>query len=151
MNSLTTGTEWLVRSAAGGGPVLLVAWLLASRIRHPALRQRLGEWGLASALLLAVLSLAPAWLLITVPLDSAANPAPAETADPAKSSPEEAVVTPYPAAGLSSPALPAAGTFEETDRTPARLFPWEAPPEFARVEEPRIALASPTDDERNSI
>jgi hypothetical protein len=151
MNSLTTGTEWLLRSAAGGGLVLLVAWMLASRIRQPALRQRLGEWGLASALLLAVLSLAPAWLLITVPVDPAANPAPAETPAPAKSSPREAVVTPYPAAGLSSPALPAAGTFEESDRDAAKLFPFEAPPEFARAEEPRIDLALPTDEERTSV
>jgi beta-lactamase regulating signal transducer with metallopeptidase domain len=55
---------WLLRSAVGGGLLLLVAWVLMRRARQPARRQRLGEFGIAAALTLAFLGLAPAWIII---------------------------------------------------------------------------------------
>jgi beta-lactamase regulating signal transducer with metallopeptidase domain len=58
---------WLLRSALGGGLVLLLARAALRFIRQPARRQRLGEMGMAAALLVAILSLAPAWLLFSVP------------------------------------------------------------------------------------
>jgi beta-lactamase regulating signal transducer with metallopeptidase domain len=58
----TTPSGWLVRSVVGGGLLLLLTWILMKRTRQPARRQRLGEWGIAAALLLAVLNLGPTWL-----------------------------------------------------------------------------------------
>src|SRR6266478_6720958 len=61
----TTPGGWLVRSVVGGGLLLLLTWVLIKRTRQPARRQRLGEWGVVAALLLAVLSLGPAWLPVS--------------------------------------------------------------------------------------
>ncbi|GIW80011.1 MAG: hypothetical protein KatS3mg105_1818 [Gemmatales bacterium] len=57
----SASTMWLVHSAAGGGLLLLISWFWLSATRQPARKQRLGEIGVASALLLAVLCLAPSW------------------------------------------------------------------------------------------
>src|SRR5947209_5164274 len=59
---------WLLHSAAGGGLLLLLAWVLARRTRQPARRQRLGDYGVAAALLAAVLSLGPAWVVVSLGL-----------------------------------------------------------------------------------
>lgn len=67
---VTTGA-WVCHSAAGGGLLLLLAWFLMRRTRQPARQQRLGEYGLVAALLLAVLGLGPAWLPVPVPLAEA--------------------------------------------------------------------------------
>jgi S1-C subfamily serine protease len=68
MSELWGTTEvWLVRTLVGGTLLLLLTWALVCRGRHPAQQQRLGEWGMAVALLLAVLSLTPAWLVVSVP------------------------------------------------------------------------------------
>src|SRR5260370_5387916 len=58
----TTPGGWLVRSVVGGGVLLLLTWVLMKRTRQPARRQRLGEWGLGVAMLLAVLNLLPPWI-----------------------------------------------------------------------------------------
>lgn len=57
---------WLLHSTLGGGLLLLLAWGLMRRCTQPARRQRLGEWGVAAALLLAVLCFAPPWLNLPV-------------------------------------------------------------------------------------
>ena len=49
---------WLLHGTLGGGLLLLLVWGLASRCRQPARKQRLGEWGMAAALVFALLSLA---------------------------------------------------------------------------------------------
>src|SRR5205807_2021363 len=49
-----------------GGLVLLLAWGLARRTRQPARRQRVGEWGLAAALVVALLSVGPSWLHLSL-------------------------------------------------------------------------------------
>jgi beta-lactamase regulating signal transducer with metallopeptidase domain len=58
----TTPGGWLFRSVIGGGILLLMTWALMRRTRQPARRQRLGEWGIGIALLLAILNLGPAWI-----------------------------------------------------------------------------------------
>src|SRR5258708_21576664 len=45
--------EWLMRSVAGGTLVLLVASMLMRCTLQPVKQQRLAEWGLAAALVLA--------------------------------------------------------------------------------------------------
>lgn len=61
----TTPGGWLVRSVLGGGLLLLLTWVLIKRTRQPARRQRLGEWGVVAAMVLAISSLAPAWLHVS--------------------------------------------------------------------------------------
>src|SRR5262245_42659471 len=73
--SWATPGVWLAHSAAGGGLLLLLTWALVRWTKQPARRQRLGECGLAAALVLAVLSLAPPWLRLDLPA-AAAAPAP---------------------------------------------------------------------------
>jgi beta-lactamase regulating signal transducer with metallopeptidase domain len=68
MNTYTTvALSWWLHTLVGGGLLLLLGCLLLSLIRQPARRQRAGEWTMLAALLLAVASLAPAWLIVTVP------------------------------------------------------------------------------------
>src|SRR5262245_47267196 len=65
----TVAWSWLVHSAVGGGAILLLTCALTRRTRQPARRQRLGEIGLAAALLVAALSLfGPAWLIVSLPV-----------------------------------------------------------------------------------
>lgn len=64
-------TVWFVRCALGGGLLLLIVSACMSRTQQPARRQRLGEWGIVAALVLAVLSLGPSWISIHVSLDMA--------------------------------------------------------------------------------
>jgi beta-lactamase regulating signal transducer with metallopeptidase domain len=65
--------SWLLHTVVGGGLLLLATRLLQSRVRIPVRSQRLGEWGLAAALLLAVLSCLPAWIPLPV-LSSRSTP-----------------------------------------------------------------------------
>ncbi len=98
MGATGTALGWLLHTLLGGGLLLLAARLLMAGVRSPARRQRLGEWAMASALLLPLLALAPAWLW--VPLPARPAPAPAPEVTPAAPAPE----APAPAA---APTLPA--------------------------------------------
>jgi len=72
MNWLEASTgQWLLHSAIGGGTLLLLANGVMLLVRQPARRQRLGEWAMAAALMVAFLSLAPAWLVVSLPRPSA--------------------------------------------------------------------------------
>ena len=62
-------SDWLIHSALGGGLILLLGWLWTRRLRQPARQQRLGEYTLLAALLLAVLALGPAWLELRMPAE----------------------------------------------------------------------------------
>jgi beta-lactamase regulating signal transducer with metallopeptidase domain len=84
--SWTTAAGWLVHCAFGGGILLLLTCLLIRRTRQPARRQRLGELGLAAALVLAVLSLRPPWLVLPWPVPGSPEPPAARAEAPA---PEE--------------------------------------------------------------
>src|SRR5262249_39843221 len=59
--------QWLVHSALGGGLLLLLAVAAMRLTRQPARRQRIGELGVTAALVVAILSLAPAWFVVPVP------------------------------------------------------------------------------------
>ncbi len=61
----TTAILWLAHTAVGGGLLLLLTVFLMRRTSQPALRQRLGELGLLAAMLVAILSLAPSWLVFS--------------------------------------------------------------------------------------
>jgi beta-lactamase regulating signal transducer with metallopeptidase domain len=121
---LLATAAWLARTAAGGGLLLLLAWGLMGLVRQPVRRQRLGEWGLAAALVVAALSLAPGWLVVPLPWP-AASPAAAPVDVPAPTAPHaagplalpgaevwadpflvpgDAVVSPSPGAAEPSPA-----------------------------------------------
>jgi hypothetical protein len=65
---LPSACFWLLRAAAGGTVILALASGAVLLARQPARRQHLGEWGIIAALLVAILSLRPAWL--PVPLDA---------------------------------------------------------------------------------
>lgn len=80
----TSAGSWLLHSVVGGGLVLLVACVLVRCTRQPARRQRLGEFGLAAALTVALLSLAPAWVLLPWPADNPMAAAPAGPPLPAQ-------------------------------------------------------------------
>src|SRR5262245_13829076 len=70
----TSIASWLLR-AGGGGSLLIIATLFAMRwVRQPARRQRLGELGMAAALILAALCWAPAWLPLWTPSPQPATP-----------------------------------------------------------------------------
>jgi hypothetical protein len=124
---VTTGT-WVCHSAAGGGLLLLLAWLLMQRTRQPARQQRLGEYGLVAALLLAVLGLGPAWLTVSVPVaetpavpltsPEVAGPAPVV---PARSSPLPQRPDPGPVVGVAPAWVfeDPAGAAEEPEAAPA--------------------------------
>src|SRR4051812_43677616 len=96
MGATGTALGWLLHTLLGGGLLLLAARLLMAGVRSPARRQRLGEWAMASALLLPLLALAPAWLWVPLP------------ARPALAPPEvaPAVPDPTPAAPADAPAFP---------------------------------------------
>lgn len=64
-----TVLDWLLHTLMGGGALLLAARLMMGRLAAPARRQRLGEWAIAAGLLLALLSAAPAWLIVTLPVN----------------------------------------------------------------------------------
>jgi beta-lactamase regulating signal transducer with metallopeptidase domain len=70
MNDLwISAGRWLLHTAVGGGLLLLVTAVLMRWTRQPARRQRLGDWGMTAALLVAVLSLVgPSWLVVSWPL-----------------------------------------------------------------------------------
>ncbi len=115
--SWTTAGTWLLHCAAGGGLLLLLTCLLLRRTRQPARRQRLGELGVAAALVLALVSLHPAWIIVDCPAAAAPAPAsgPFEVAMPFHGQEAVALVEPdlepapaVPVVAPAAPALPAA-------------------------------------------
>ncbi len=108
---------WLLHCALGGGLLLLLAWGLVRRTRQPARQQRLGEWAMVAALLLAILALGPAWLVLPLPLDQRAA--------------DSQAVAP-----LAAPAEPAEPTGADASRLPIDPPGGQAPP----VEKPRDTI-----------
>jgi beta-lactamase regulating signal transducer with metallopeptidase domain len=64
----SAAASWLGHCAIGGGLLLLLTCALQRLTHQPVRRQRLGEWGMAAALTVAVLSLGPAWLIVAWPV-----------------------------------------------------------------------------------
>jgi beta-lactamase regulating signal transducer with metallopeptidase domain len=153
----TTATEWLLHTALGGGALLLLTWALMACARSPARRQRLGEVGVAAALVLvglaalAGLGLGPAWVLIPVPDEQAQvqqpssppavaqAPAPAGPDEPPlvwDDPPAEALPLPAPEAGPSdvpAPAQPPPSAQASAPPTPAPTWPWPTWDRWARA------------------
>lgn len=59
--------EWWVHAATAGGAVLLLGWATVRLVRQPARRQQAAGWAVRGAVLAAVLSAFPAWLLLPAP------------------------------------------------------------------------------------
>jgi membrane-associated protease RseP (regulator of RpoE activity) len=127
---MSTAGVWALHTVAGGGLLLLLARLLAPRLRQPARRQRLGECAAAAALLLSALSLAPAWLLVPLPVrpqESTPAAAPAPVAVPAEETP-----APAPQAAAPAPAAPPArATLDPFAEEPPAAKPPTAEPQRA--------------------
>ncbi len=64
---------WLAQTLVGGGLLLLLACGLVAWTTQPARRQQLGEWAMLAALLLPLLSLAPAWRVVTVTMPTSSR------------------------------------------------------------------------------
>ncbi|MFO0840849.1 MAG: M56 family metallopeptidase [Gemmataceae bacterium] len=91
---------WLARTAVGGGLLLMACWLWQRRLKEPARRQRLGEWAVAAALVVAGTAALPAWLSIPV----SAPPAEAPPAAWADAEPVVWLALPEPAGDPAGPA-----------------------------------------------
>jgi len=100
--------RWLLATLAGGGLLLLVVFVVAVSLRQPARRTRWSEWGVLAAVALSLASLAPAWLVVSVPVEVAA---PAPPPPPAVIEPAEPIVWVWveelPAAAVVAPAVAA--------------------------------------------
>jgi beta-lactamase regulating signal transducer with metallopeptidase domain len=104
--------RWWLHMAMGGGAVLLLTYALTRLCRQPAWIQRLSEWGLLAALLVAALSVTRPWLSIPLlPAEPAASashlsapPVPSEIVHPGKGQSRggEVAFVLVPSAALSS-------------------------------------------------
>src|SRR5438105_2294151 len=74
--------DWWLGTAIGGGLVLLAGCVLMLSARQPATRQRLGEFAVLAALLVAGLRLMPSWLPVHWPATPALEVAGAPPAEP---------------------------------------------------------------------
>ena len=129
MNSTRFALDvWLLHSAAGGTLLLLLCWAAMRCCRQPAWRQRLGEWGLAGALLLPLLSLIPAWLILPVlPVEASSGAA-------------DLNAPPFPAP-LSSPAPMLERNFSPPPKDVATDRIWDRTSTFAQ--DNALAMANP--------
>lgn len=108
-NSWSSPESWLLHTAVGGALLLALTWWLVRRTHEPARQQRLAEAGLLAALLVAVLSLAPAWLIVPLPGEWTAARETSASGEQVTRGPEQTEVTPPPPAdenwALLSPPL----------------------------------------------
>jgi beta-lactamase regulating signal transducer with metallopeptidase domain len=135
---------WLLHCALGGGLLLLLVYGLMRRTGQPARQQRLGEWGLVAALLVAVLSLCPAWLVIPIHLAPSNDVPPSTRADvsPATQAVRRELPQPGPASGPSATEVPPKG--EKGGAVPLDISRWRLtmPAEEAEPAAP-VSLAAP--------
>ena len=127
--------DWVLQTACGGGLVLLIAWAALKLCRQPARRQRLGEWGVVSALLFGGLILGPRWLIVPLPSGFAAivapGPARGTGAPPARSTQYSVPSTQYqnPRVGAGpAGALPPPPPSTQYSVLSTRMPAWELAP-----------------------
>jgi beta-lactamase regulating signal transducer with metallopeptidase domain len=115
---------WLLHCALGGGLLLLLVYGLMRRTTQPARQQRLGEWGMVAALLLAVLSLCPAWLIIPVHLAVPVEAPPTMRAEapPATAPAPRKIPHPGPLSGTNAREFP--GEEENGEGIPLDIRRW---------------------------
>ncbi|MBI3409496.1 MAG: PDZ domain-containing protein [Planctomycetes bacterium] len=114
---------WLAHTAAAGSLVLLVTLTWMRLVRQPAWRQRLGEIGLAAALLAAVAALGPAWLHLPW--------LPAEQSEPLT----------FGAKIRDKKSEPSTGVASETDQDAVEWFAWT--PVESATQEPASMVFTP--------
>src|SRR5262245_24355827 len=120
----TSIAAWLVRAGLGGS-LLIIGTLFAMRwVRQPARRQRLGELGMAAALVLAALCWTPTWLPLWTPSAPPAMPVADLFAPPEE--PEWFEFVDQPLAPEAAPA-PLALVPVEPQASPAGWSDWVLP------------------------
>lgn len=119
--------EWWVHAAAAGGAVLLLGWATVRLVRQPARRQQAAGWAVRGAVLTAVLSAFPAWLLLPTP----------EWAKAPEFSPYPPAADPTVTAAPILPRPPVEATPRETNGVPVVSAPPISAP--AAVIGPRLA------------
>jgi beta-lactamase regulating signal transducer with metallopeptidase domain len=140
----TTSASWFLRTAMGGGLLLLLVWVLMRWTRQPARRQRLGECGVVAALAVAVLSVASfQWLSLPDPrpttrLRTAAAPIP-QLSSPRAEKPSSAGIPPAP----TVPSAPAPAAPAVADAAAPLVDPPEALAEFPLPQPQPAAEAAP--------
>jgi BlaR1 peptidase M56/PDZ domain len=136
-DALLATARWLLHISLCGSCLLLLTWLVVRRVSRPALQQRVAEWGVTAAILLAGLCLTPAWLTLSLPVLPVAgqvSPAPEpEAQQPADE--RAATTTPQPEAAPET--MPAPGN-DPVAVLPAEELP-VVPPK-ARVAPPQTPI-----------
>jgi hypothetical protein len=115
---------WLLHCALAGGLLLLVVYGWMRRTAQPVRQQRLGVWGLTAALLVAVLSLCPAWLVIPIhlaPSREAPATTQAEASPPTRGIPKN-LPRPNPVSDPGTTDLPREG--EKGEGIPLDIHRW---------------------------
>jgi hypothetical protein len=165
--SWTALDAWLIHSAVGGGLLLLLVGVFMRRCRQPARQQRLGEWGVFAALILAGLSMGPAWLVVPLlepdpvsreemAIDAAAVPGDMhaeEMLSSAPATPQEAdwsaLLSPTPSESTDETAelggVAGAGVFGSPGGTPTRQ---DAEPGLPKTPAPATQPERPGKDSR---
>jgi hypothetical protein len=135
---------WLLHCALGGGLLLLVAWGLMRRTAQPARQQRLGEWGLVAALLVALLSLCPAWLVIPIRL-APSKEVPATSRVEATPSTKRALGLPQPGTMGNPRSTEIPQNAEKGEGIPLDISRWRLTVPSEEMEpRPTVPLAAPT-------
>src|SRR5829696_5726968 len=107
---LLSAADWWAGTAIGGGLVLLAGYGLMRLTRQPAARQRVGEYAVFAALVVAGLRLLPAWL--PLPWSAGVATAAVDPNGPAPPTAGELIWVQAPQVCVAEPDLPIAQTLE---------------------------------------
>jgi hypothetical protein len=126
--------NWWLGTALGGGAILLAGCGLMRLARQPAARQRLGEWSVLAALVVAVLRLLPAWL--PLPWSATAATAAVAATEPVQLAALPPALQPLDGVWVELPA-------EARGCNESRLFEWQCPPTRRRRRPRRVGAGNP--------
>lgn len=116
--------KWLLHCVLGGGLMTLLTWWLMHRVHQPAARQRLGELGLAAALVVAVLTWLPAWLVLPWSLGAEQVVHLQAPAEPPEAPDLEALLAVAPAHAPATAVEPPAPAASDSEKAPLWDFSW---------------------------